>query len=456
MKAPSLIDELLAEQQQLTAVQRFAQRHAGDQAGGSPIYRELIPLERPRPGEQYAFRVDLDLCTGCKACVSACHSLNGLDEDETWRAVGLLHGGSPANPYQQTVTSACHHCADPACLNGCPVLAYEKDEVTGIVRHLDDQCIGCQYCVLKCPYDVPKYSPLRGIVRKCDMCHHRLAAGEAPACAQACPSSAISIQIVSTESIARNSSHPDARLLPGAFPSEYTQPATSYISRKPVPPNCSSSNASASKPRTAHWPLIWMLLLTQMAAGVFLFGSVGLIFPGYSFDTGSLPLSMFGWASLLGGMGASVFHLGRPLGAWRALLGLRRSWMSREILALLLFALTASGLIAAHALSPRLTAAWMHATCVLGLVSVSCSGMIYVDTRRPAWGPAKTFVRFFGTTVLLGACATAAVASFINHDPLAAPLATLSFAAAFSSQILERFEFFVAAGASHMPEAVSS
>ena len=43
-------------------------------------------------------------------------------------------------------------------MNGCPVGAYEKDADTGIVRHLDDQCIGCSYCILKCPYDVPKYS----------------------------------------------------------------------------------------------------------------------------------------------------------------------------------------------------------------------------------------------------------------------------------------------------------
>ena len=57
-------------------------------------------------------------------------------------------------------------------------MAYDKDPETGIVRHLDDQCIGCQYCVLKCPYDVPKYSERLGIVRKCDMCVGRLRAGE--------------------------------------------------------------------------------------------------------------------------------------------------------------------------------------------------------------------------------------------------------------------------------------
>ena len=86
-----------------------------------------------------------------------------------WRNVGLLHGGD-GSAYQQTVTTACHHCVDPACMNGCPVLAYEKDAETGIVRHLDDQCIGCQYCVLKCPLRCAEVLEEPRIVRKCDMC----------------------------------------------------------------------------------------------------------------------------------------------------------------------------------------------------------------------------------------------------------------------------------------------
>src|SRR5260370_478724 len=86
-------------------------------------------------------------------------------------------------------------------LNGCPVLAYDKDPLTGLVRHLDVQCIGCQYCIFMCPYEVPKYSERRGIVRKCDMCHQRLAHGEAPACVQACPSEAIRITVVEQEAV---------------------------------------------------------------------------------------------------------------------------------------------------------------------------------------------------------------------------------------------------------------
>lgn len=195
-----LLAELLAEQQRLdTPVARFAAAHAAlPTATVAPLSRQLVPLSAPGPGEQYAFEVDLDSCTGCKSCVAACHSLNGLDDEETWRDVGLLVSPNRRHPFTQTITTACHHCADPACLNGCPVLAYEKDPLTGIVRHLDDQCIGCSYCILKCPYDAPKFSARLGIVRKCDLCHGRLAAGEAPACAQACPTAAITYEETAT------------------------------------------------------------------------------------------------------------------------------------------------------------------------------------------------------------------------------------------------------------------
>src|SRR3954465_10588414 len=85
----TLIDDLLAQQQELSAVEKFSLSHDACQVR-SRLYRDLLPATAPAPGQQYAFEVSLDRCTGCKACVSACHSLNGLDDDETWREVGLL------------------------------------------------------------------------------------------------------------------------------------------------------------------------------------------------------------------------------------------------------------------------------------------------------------------------------------------------------------------------------
>ncbi|MGZ3471551.1 MAG: 4Fe-4S dicluster domain-containing protein, partial [Isosphaeraceae bacterium] len=170
----SLIASLLTEQGDLSAVERFAQFHEySDEPLQGRYYSALIPASPPGPGQQLAFEVDLNRCSGCKACVAACHALNGLDDGESWRDVGLVVGWTATLPVLQHVTSACHHCLDPACLSACPVDAYEKDPITGIVKHLDDQCFGCQYCTLACPYDVPKFHAAKGIVRKCDMCGDR-------------------------------------------------------------------------------------------------------------------------------------------------------------------------------------------------------------------------------------------------------------------------------------------
>ena len=123
-----LVGFFLNEQRDLSAVERFAQFHEdADEPLQGQYYSALMPAHPPGPGQQLAFEVDLDRCSGCKACVAACHNLNGLDEGESWRDVGLVIGGMPELPVLQHVTSACHHCLAPACLNACPVDAYEKD-----------------------------------------------------------------------------------------------------------------------------------------------------------------------------------------------------------------------------------------------------------------------------------------------------------------------------------------
>ncbi len=434
----NLIDELLEEQQCLTAVERFAQRHERNAIPAhAQFYRDLIPLDRPQPGEQYAFAVDLDACTGCKACVTACHSLNGLDEEETWRGVGVIFGGTVLEPVQQTVTTACHHCVDPACMNGCPVLAYEKDPVTGIVRHLDDQCIGCQYCVLKCPYDVPKYSKKRGIVRKCDMCSNRLGIGEAPACVQACPSEAIRIEVVSKSAVSARSIAEGARheFLPEAPDPRYTKPSTHYRSRRALPRNMMAGDAHRLVPEHGHPALYVMLALTQLSVGM-------LCFQPFAPFAGKLPATLALAAGALGIL-IGTAHLGRPLYAWRAVLGLRRSWLSREIVGFGAFANLAAALVALRwlpvllprlqqfapalftkieglvppalapvlplAFAPQLQAAVAAAAALAGIAAVFCSVKIYEDTRRDFWRMSVTSGKFFGTTALLGVAATAAL-----------------------------------------------
>lgn len=423
----TLIDELLAEQQRLTPVERFAKRKdAGALPSQVKYYRDLIPLSKPQPGQQYAFAVDMDKCTGCKACVTACHSLNGLDEGEAWRDTGLILGGPETAPYQQTVTTACHHCAEPGCMDGCPVKAYEKDAETGIVRHLDDQCIGCQYCVLKCPYDVPKYSKVRGIVRKCDMCYGRLSVSEAPACVQACPSEAIAIRIVDKAALVSSIRAEDA-LLPGAYRSSYTKPSTSYTTKHVITSDTRASDSGVLRLEPAHWPLVGMLVLTQMATGMIVVGAILTVVKPVVFAEVGAALVGIAFVALNAGLGSSTLHLGRPLGAWRAFLGLRTSWMSREIIAFGLFAAVAGGFCISamwsviRSMVPAVQAVErfvdpasllvLHGVmaALVGLFSVFCSGMIYVDTHRVLWRLENTFVRFGGATFLLGASASVAV-----------------------------------------------
>ncbi len=365
MKAPiphddvaTLVDHLLVEQGRLSAVDVFSRAHlGGDLPALEPHYRRLIPLTAPRPGEQYAFEVDLDQCSGCKACVTACHSLNGLDEGEAWREVGQLTGehidrsrpesGNRVIALTQVVTTACHHCVEPACLLGCPVLAYDKNPVTGVVRHLDDQCIGCSYCILMCPYEVPKYSATRGIVRKCDMCHGRLADGEAPACVQACPNEAIRIGLVETQWVTLlfrpPASQPratsrslsagglSAAWLPDAPAPSITLPTTRYKTKRSQA-ELRSVDHALPRLQPFHWPLVWMLVCTQGGMGGLALGAIA------GFDSGALGTlttrSSLALLLFFIGLAASVFHLGQPVKAWRVWLGWRTSWLSREAIAL--------------------------------------------------------------------------------------------------------------------------
>jgi Fe-S-cluster-containing dehydrogenase component/DMSO reductase anchor subunit len=400
------IDKYFQAQSDLTAVERFSQHHDADAPPAQArYYRDLIPLHTPQPGQQYAFEVDLDSCTGCKACVAACHSLNGLDDGESWRSVTLLTGGTAAAPAQQTVTAGCHHCLDPACLKGCPVDAYEKDPITGIVTHLDDQCIGCSYCTLSCPYEVPVYNKSRGIVRKCDMCQGRLAAGEAPACVQACPNGAISIAIVDTEAVAATVATSD--LVPGAPPSSITGPTTVYRTAHSRVRDLAASGAARRGPATAHPSLAVMLVLTQLSVGAFVTDLLvrSLVDQGAGRTMQSFDAVLAAVAGVVA-LGASVLHLGRPRYCYRAVIGLRHSWLSREVVAFGAFTTLAVSYAAALWVEPaglrRAVAALGVAVAASGIIGLGCSVMIYATTHRSSWRAGLITSKFAFTAAVCG------------------------------------------------------
>ncbi len=410
-----LIADLLLKQTDLTAVERFAQFHDDARAPlQERYYSALIPATPPGPEQQYAFEVDLDRCSGCKACVSACHSMNGLDEGEAWRDVGMLIGGTFSLPVIQHVTSACHHCLDPACLTACPVDAYEKDPNTGIVKHLDDQCFGCQYCTLACPYDVPKFHAGKGIVRKCDMCSERLSAGEAPACVQACPHEAIRIRLVDNATVIARAERDE--FLPGAPLPGATRPSTVFRSTGPL--NAGSlrpADEERLEPAHAHKPLVVMLVLTQLSVGGFIVELFArLLRP--SADRGVPGLGVLSLAVGFVGLAASLSHLGRPLFAYRALLGIRHSWLSREVAAFALFASFGTvHLIVQHAFSSDFLE-WLllGLTVLAGVIGVGTSVMVYHAVRRPFWAASIGGPKFAATALILGVSAALACLGVVS------------------------------------------
>jgi Fe-S-cluster-containing dehydrogenase component len=148
------------------------------------------------------FVLDLHRCVGCNACVIACRIENGRTHAAAWRRVLPLNlARRPGGP-TYSLSVACHHCDDPACLRGCPANAYEK-RADGVVLHHDDRCIGCRYCEMTCPFGAPQFDADRGVVSKCHLCAPRLDAGLEPACVAACPTGALLFS-------------PDVRLKPDA------------------------------------------------------------------------------------------------------------------------------------------------------------------------------------------------------------------------------------------------
>ncbi len=387
----------------------------------------LIPQRALQPGEQYRFHFDMTQCIGCKCCVVACNEQNGNPAEINWRRVGEIEGGFYPDTQRFHLSMGCNHCLEASCLIGCPVEAYTKDPVTGIVLYSPETCIGCQYCTWNCSYGVPQYNPERGVVGKCDMCHGRLTEGREPACVNACPESAIRIEIVNIEEWKQEySANANAPGLPSADDSIST---TRITLPENLPPDIKKADFWRVKPEHPHWPLVLMTVLTQLSVGAF--AAIWLL----QLLGTSARLSIAALGSLtVGGLalGASTMHLGRPIHAYRALKMWRRSWLSREVLMFSLFSGMAGIYAASLWLSLPLSSSLGALTALLGAGGITASACIYLVPARPAWNSKHTIADFFLTGAILGPlfaanigaesgrllvliCVAAASAQLLNH-----------------------------------------
>ena len=355
----------------------------------------LIPDRKPSPGEQYRFHFDMTKCVGCKCCVVACNEQNGNPGDLHWRRVGEIEGGYYPNTRRWYLSMGCNHCLEPTCLTGCPVEAYEKDPITGVVKHNADACIGCQYCTWNCSYGVPQYNPERGVVGKCDLCHNRLYDGDAPACVEACPQGAIEIEIVNIAAWRADHMLADAPGLPSSADSLST---TRVTLPRDMPPDIDRVDRRQPRLEQPHWPLVFMLTLTQMSVGAACGMWLLSIANAYLVFRGVALTLLVAVVSLL----ASTLHLGRPVHAYRAVRAWRRSWLSREVLTLGLFANFAALFAGGLFLYVPLAAVTGALACFCGLLGIYCSARVYMVPARPAWNSRYTPLDFFATALALG------------------------------------------------------
>ena len=244
----------------------------------------------------------------------------------------------------------------------------QKIPSTGIVLHSADACIGCQYCVWNCPYSVPQFNPERGVVGKCDMCHGRLTDGLEPACVNACPESAIEIEIVNQLEWRSDHAAGNAPGMPNAG-------VTISTTRITLPENAQATlervDIETLRPEHPHWSLVWMTSLIQLSAGT-------LVAALLSHHDGPIALTLV-LALTAFTLNISVLHLGRPAYAWRALKMWRRSWLSREVL---LFGLFFTALIALTAVS-WFNTLYLDSKIAMVLLALKCTHSHSRHRRHP-------------------------------------------------------------------------
>ncbi|MCL1148275.1 4Fe-4S dicluster domain-containing protein [Shewanella sp. 10N.261.52.F9] len=151
------------------------------------------------PACKYALVHDETKCIGCDACSIACREVNQVPEGVSRLEIEREGPfGEYPDQYFRFTRKSCQQCDDTPCVKVCPTGAAYKDPKTGIVSVDEWKCVGCQYCIAACPYQIRFIHPVTKAADKCDFCKEtRLKEGKLPACVDACPTKALTFGDIS-------------------------------------------------------------------------------------------------------------------------------------------------------------------------------------------------------------------------------------------------------------------
>ena len=135
---------------------------------------------------EYGFTFNNEKCIQCYGCEVACKTSRGLELGVHWRSVKNIWLGRYPEVRNTSASVACMHCAEPVCVDACPVGAIKKRAKDGIVVVDRGKCIGCKTCLEECSYGAPAFGADEKM-QKCDLCFDRLLKGKKTVCVDSCP-----------------------------------------------------------------------------------------------------------------------------------------------------------------------------------------------------------------------------------------------------------------------------
>ncbi len=328
--------------------------------------------------DRIGFTLDLNRCTGCRACELACSTENDLGFGRSWRRIETFNTERDPRAAHHHLSIACNHCENAPCVAACPARAITRDVSTGVVTLNPDRCMGCRYCAWACPFEAPTFDEAAGLMGKCTLCPDRTAEGGRPACVEACPTDALGVGNLDSPGLMDSAfgfpetmAEPSMRFKPlraGAEPLETTWTVDAEVL-------AAFDAAKRLKIAGGNLRHEWPLLVFTLAAAALVAFQTALVF-----GAGVPRLILALMATVAAGV--STLHLGRPERAWRAMTGFGSSWLSREIVMYGAFV----GLLCLQVVAPNVDGVAQTAALV-GWLALFAVDRVYDPVRRPRTMP---------------------------------------------------------------------